>query len=174
MTHDELVDRGEVWLNKSIGCNITFNDRFRPNISTREQPDVLGIKSGKTILIECKANRKDFLKDKTKKVRVNTDLGIGDYRYYLCPPNIILPDDITNGFGLLYCYPKLIRLINGPNKKDIINNDGAFTSNKCAEVEYLTSALRRIQLRDHFSCIYEKLDIECMGDKYSKLQEQNK
>ena len=170
MNHDYLVERGEYWLKNSLGCNITFNDKFRPNISNREQPDVFGIKSGKTILLECKSDRKDFLKDKNKKVRKMLDLGMGDFRYYLCPPNVILPDDISNGFGLLYCYPKTIRIITGQCKRDIIESNGIFNANKQAEGEYLTSALRRIQLRDQFNLIYEKLDISSMTDKYKNLQ----
>jgi hypothetical protein len=34
---------------------------------------------------------------------------MGEMRYYLCPPEIIKPEDLPNGWGLLYPAGKTIR-----------------------------------------------------------------
>ena len=54
--------------------------------SADENPDVIGwASSAGSVLIECKLNRSDFLRDATKAVRKNPRAGMGQRRYYLCP-----------------------------------------------------------------------------------------
>jgi len=45
-------------------------------------------------MIECKATRSDFLSDKTKPFRKKPERGVGNYRYYMTPPNLISADDL--------------------------------------------------------------------------------
>lgn len=67
-----------------------------------ESPDVFGLQgTNSTILLEIKMSRSDFLRDKKKKHKFFSS-GIGQTRYYLCPENIIKPEELPKGFGLLY------------------------------------------------------------------------
>ena len=62
-THAELVKRAEHWLMKTVGCSFCLTEL---TTSAGEIPDAIGWKNGRSILIECKATRADFLSDKKK------------------------------------------------------------------------------------------------------------
>jgi len=102
MTHTELCKVAAKWL-----LNYK-SDHFRCQYVVvefdtlcEERPDVLGYQGGsQTLLIEVKMSRSDFFADRKKRHRKG--LGIGSQRYYLCPEGLIYPDELTNGWGLLY------------------------------------------------------------------------
>lgn len=107
MTHAELVERAERWLRKSRGCQVVVT---RASVMTRENPDALGFNmSGFTTLVECKASRADFLRDKDKWHRRGT--GIGNRRHYLVPVGLVKAEEVPDGWGLLYALPKIVRVI---------------------------------------------------------------
>ena len=133
LTHSELCLIAEKFL-KRKGFGVVFHDRYQATIETGEQPDAIGFKNNVSLLIECKTSRTDFFADKKKKFRVNQGLGMGDWRFYLCPPKI-------PGF---------------PTNAELINNK-PFAGNKRAECDFLYGALRRIVIRGHFDDIYIKL-----------------
>ena len=108
--HTLLCLRAESWLNK-INCKVVIRDPFR--CSTREQPDAIGWRDGVSILIECKASRADFLSDKNKPFRSDPESGMGDWRFYLCPKDVIRPEDLPPGWGLLYATEKTIKKVSG-------------------------------------------------------------
>jgi len=64
-----------------------------------EQPDAIGWVSDRSILVECKTSRSDFLSDKRKPFRIVG--GMGDYRYYMAPKGIIGASDLPDGWGLI-------------------------------------------------------------------------
>lgn len=66
-----------------------------------ECPDVFGL-GYNTYLIEVKVSRPDFLKDKKKRWRSRPEIGLGNYRSYLCPEGLIRPDELPDKWGLLY------------------------------------------------------------------------
>ena len=68
----------------------------------RELPDAIGFKSGYSCLIECKASRSDFLKDKKKPFRNGTMKGIGSERIYLTNPNVANVHDLPPKWKLLW------------------------------------------------------------------------
>jgi len=156
MTHTELTLRAEKWL-KSQGCGIVFRDEFKANTHNGEQPDGIGWRDGLSILIECKTSRSDFLADKNKKFRRKADTGMGDWRFYMCPPDVIKIDDLPTGWGLLYILPKQIKKIHGVPSNCHWWNKKPFEGNKRCETQMMYSALRRIVVRGHFDLIYEKL-----------------
>lgn len=96
MTHKELVEIGKKWLWSR--CDIVVTE-LTTGIS--ETPDIIGWKSWKSTLIECKTNRQDFLKDRWKWARRMPEYGIGNYRYYLMLENIIHPKELSEKWGLL-------------------------------------------------------------------------
>ncbi len=105
-----------------------------------ENPDVIGWASGAgSILIECKLSRSDFLRDATKTVRRNPRAGMGQRRYYLCPPEVIQVADLPSKWGLLW----------GTKGQISVKREarGHAERNLVAEVCFLSSMLRRAQIR---------------------------
>jgi hypothetical protein len=127
MTHKELVDAGAVWLTKQANsyyrCQYAVKE-FR--YAGCEEPDVFGIRSGGTVLIEVKVSRRDYLKDKQKPHRCNTN-GLGNSKFYLCPQGLIKPEELAESWGLLYFHDGKITVIkqpvyqNAPNSRDEIS-----------------------------------------------------
>ena len=99
--HDQLVLRAERWL-ANQGCQVVIRDPFRS--WNQEQPDAIGWRSDVSILVEVKVSRSDFLADAKKHFRSNARSGMGDWRFYMCPPGIIQLDDLPEGWGLLWVY----------------------------------------------------------------------
>lgn len=99
-THDELCRRAGIWLRERQGCSVVLVDH--QGLRTQEQPDAIGWKSASvSYLVECKTSRADFLADKKKPFRA-PGLGMGNYRYFLCLPDVIRLADVPAPWGLLY------------------------------------------------------------------------
>ncbi|MCK9549306.1 hypothetical protein [Aquamicrobium sp.] len=141
MTHNELCDIAEKWLRGH--CKITAKEIVACT-ATRECADAIGFTSSHSILIECKTSRADFLADLKKPFRQSPELGMGDYRLYLCPRGLIQPNELPPKWGLLWVYEDgNIERIIAP-KGNIWSNSG-LKQNKSYEAEYglLYSLLRR-------------------------------
>ena len=67
-----------------------------------EIPDAIGWKRAglHSILVECKASRADFLRDQ-KKWHRRANLSVGCQRFYMAPPGLIRPEDLTDNWGLV-------------------------------------------------------------------------
>lgn len=156
--HFELCQRAAKYMSKS-GFGVVFDDRFQPNTSNGEKPDAMGFRAGVSCLIEAKVSRADFLADKSKRFRQFPTLGMGDWRFYICPPNIITKEDLPTGWGLLYAREKSIKMVKGWPSNTRWITEKPFKANKEAEQYYTYSALRRMQIRGHLSDVYKGLDI---------------
>jgi len=131
-THGSLCKRGMQWLYKEVGCQVAC---VGLGSTTGERPDVIGWKLGESWLIECKARREDFFREKEKSFRSDPILGMGKFRYYLIPDDIICTDEIPPKWGMLIAHGKSII---------IAKEAEAFSErNKDAEIVILTCALRR-------------------------------
>ena len=102
--HDELCEAGKKWLIKSIGARLAISELVC-NTTYGEIPDVIGWKSGYSILIEAKTSRSDFQADKKKIFRQYPEYGMGTYRLFLCPDGLIKPEELPDSWGLLYYHP---------------------------------------------------------------------
>ncbi len=133
MTHADLVARGLKWLENR--CTIAF-----PELVTAagETPDGWGFGGDGSILVECKATRSDFLADAKKYYRRRPAFGMGNLRYYLCPPGLIRPEELPEAWGLLYCLPKQIKVVVKARPQE---------ANLDAERRLLASVVRRCALR---------------------------
>lgn len=149
-THKELVEIAYSWLLRTKprntmeqygACRIAFKEKVS---HCTEIPDVIGFRSSCSILIECKASRSDFLSDKNKHFRVQQDLGMGDYRYYICNNGIVKTDECGK-WGLL-------EISSTGNQIRIIKDSEKFESNLRNERTFLTSMWSRI-------CHIDLLDI---------------
>ena len=107
MNHKELTLKASRWLKKH------YNNRIIPNCSiiateiscanaTGEIPDVIGWCYWTSVLIEVKVSRTDFKKDAKKIFREYTNMGMGEFRYYICPTDLIKVKELPHLWGLLY------------------------------------------------------------------------
>jgi len=137
MNHRELVERAERWLTHSQKCYFAIKEL---DSMSGEIPDVIGWKSGvRSILVECKTSRTDFRKDQDKNFRKYSDMGMGMERYYFCPVDIIKPDEIPKNWGLVWVYPKTVRI-----KKKARRSSGDCYKIAYREQYLLVTALRKI------------------------------
>jgi hypothetical protein len=133
--HSTLVAMGVRWLSRK--CSVVL---YEFATAADENPDVIGWASGAgSVLMECKLSRSDFLRDATKPVRRNPRAGMGQRRYYLCPPEVIQVKDLPPKWGLLWV----------ANGQVTVQREarGHAERNLVAEVRFLSSMLRRAQIR---------------------------
>jgi hypothetical protein len=126
---------GVRWLSRK--CSVVL---YEFATAADENPDVIGwAPEAGSVLIECKLTRSDFLKDATKAVRKNPRAGMGQRRYYLCPPDVIQVKDLPSKWGLLWINSREVSV-----KREA---RGFPERNLLAEVRFLSSMLRRAQVR---------------------------
>lgn len=105
--HADLVHRAQEWLYKRCDYVVTEMSGY----SIREEADAIGWKGGASTLVECKASRSDFHADKRKPFREFPEQGMGNYRYYMTPPKLIVADELPPNWGLIYAHPKVNRVV---------------------------------------------------------------
>ncbi len=149
--HQELVERAKKWLLDTVKCSFVLVEL---SSFAKETPDAIGWKNGNSILVECKADRVDFLSDRKKAFRRCPEKGIGKYRFYFCPPGVIKPKDLPRYWGLLYSHPKKVVKVIAP-RDNIWTLFPKNEANLEAEIHLLCSALRRVHLRGDLGKIYD-------------------
>ncbi|EMI7478858.1 hypothetical protein RNA47_002560 [Morganella morganii] len=154
LTHDDLCEIAVRFLQNN-GFNVAFGDRFQSSNGTGEQPDAIGFRSGVSCLLEAKVSRSDFLADKKKWFRQQPEKGMGDWRFFISPPDIIKPEDLPAGWGLLHVKGKRVFKVHGWPPNSYWQSKKPFSANKQAECDHMYSALRRLQIRGHLHEIYE-------------------
>jgi hypothetical protein len=100
-----------------------------------ESPDAFAWGGGSTQLIEAKVSRSDFLSDKKKLWRNNPPYGIGRYRSYICPTDLIKPEELPLCWGLIY--------VNDKGKLTEVVKAEPQKCNHIEEINLITSILRR-------------------------------
>ncbi len=105
ISHKELCELGAKILKTKLKCTVSIHE---PK-GLKENPDAIGWRYGwglceyeGSILIECKTSRADFKKDFQKKFRINQHEGIGNWRFYMCPTDVIKPEEVPEKWGLIY------------------------------------------------------------------------
>lgn len=170
-THADLIKAGYKWLMTKANCGVAF--RELRTYANGEYPDVIGFQGHASYLIEVKISRSDFLCDKKKPFRKNPTRGMGTYRYYMCPPGLIKIEDLPEGWGLLYCdvknrvkcvynpYNSYIAVPPSHPRESPLRHPGWHTTkNQKAELAFMYSALRRLQIRGHIESIYDESYLE--------------
>lgn len=108
-THAELCAVAVKWLkransNNGHGCHVAVSEV--KSGWTGEIPDAIGFRqtghgpSDGSVVVEVKVSRGDFLPDKKKPHRIEG--GLGNWRYFMCPEGMIQPDELPEGWGLLW------------------------------------------------------------------------
>ena len=149
MKHEELVKTAVKWLYDQ-GCGFAIGERVCLT-GTGEIPDAIGFRSGCSILVECKTSRSDFKADRKKKFRFEKpELGMGNFRFYMCVEGVISPLEVPVGWGLLYANGNIVKKIIAPTGNTWSRSAATsvcrfFEKNLEAENAILYSCLRRMK-----------------------------
>ncbi|CAI2459787.1 MULTISPECIES: hypothetical protein [Serratia] len=154
LTHSELCLISERFL-RNNGFKVAFHDRFVAYVSSGEQPDAIGFRNLASCLIEAKCSRADFLADRKKRFRIQPELGMGDWRFFICEPGLIHIDELPEGWGLLYVKGGRVHKVHGWPGNAVWYSHKPFQANKQAECDYMYSALRRMQIRGYLPEVYD-------------------
>jgi hypothetical protein len=138
--HALLVSKATDWLRKRYRCGVVLSEQY---CATGEIPDVIGWKCKcRSVVIECKASRSDFLADAKKPFRTNPEEGLGSERFYLAPRTVIRPDELPEHWGLLEYTRGDISLVVKSGRLDLRSQVGFLK-----EMNLLLASLRRVEVR---------------------------
>jgi hypothetical protein len=148
-SHADLCQIAAKWLRTKCPkkCSVVLIELVAQG--SIETPDAIGFTSEHSILIECKTSRSDFIADKKKFFRIYPEQGVGDFRFYLSPENIIKPEDVPAKWGLIWVDQqgrcRQVKKIITSNILSIQENRFS-EKNERSERALLYSALRRKQV----------------------------
>jgi len=138
--HAQLIERAVEWLRRSYRCGIILSEQY---CATGEVPDVIAWRGFcKSVLVECKASRSDFLADASKPFRLRPEEGMGCQRFYLTPAGIITGADLPKHWGLLELRGREVRMAIKPGRIDLRTQAGVMK-----EMNLLLASLRRVEVR---------------------------
>jgi hypothetical protein len=106
--HASLCKKAVSWLKRGYsaggpGCPNAYSE-VASGSNGGEIVDAIGLKTAEgteTVVIEVKVSRSDFLADKKKPFRQQSELGMGNYRYYMAPEGLINASELPPKWGLL-------------------------------------------------------------------------
>ncbi len=156
--HGNLIKSAKKWLAGTCGCGFVFTELRSYSM---EIPDAIGFRNHGSILVECKVTRNDFLSDRNKLFRQYPEMGLGMYRFYMCPEGVIEAKDLPERWGLIWVKENdKLRVIHGP-KGNIWSSrsraDFRFPERDMhGEWQLMYSALRRLNLRGDLPKIYDQ------------------
>ncbi len=140
MTHAQLVKLAESWLRRSYRCGVILSEQ---SCSSGETPDVIGWKGKcRSVVVECKVSRADFLADAHKPWRTDPNIALGCERFYLAPAGLISVTELPAGWGLLECRARVVRLVVKPRRNSMRTAEGLML-----EMNLLLASLRRVEVR---------------------------
>ena len=129
----------EQWLRTRYRCGIVLSEQ---SCASGETPDVIAWKGKcRSVVVECKVSRADFLADRAKHFRQKPELGVGSERFYLVPRGTVRDEELPAGWGLLEIHNRRIQMLH-PSRKDFRSKRGF----RC-EMNLLLASLRRVEIR---------------------------
>jgi hypothetical protein len=138
--HTQLIDKACEWLRRRYRCGIVLSEQY---CATGEVPDVIAWKGRcRSVVVECKASRADFLADAKKPFRLKPEEGMGCERLYCAPRGIIAPEELPKHWGLLELHRNELRLAVKPAKASQRSEAGLMK-----EMNLLLASLRRVEVR---------------------------
>ncbi len=140
MTHAQLVKLAESWLRRSYRCGVILSEQ---PCASGETPDLIGWKGKcRSVVVECKVSRADFLADAQKPWRRDPEIALGCERFYLAPAGLISSGELPSGWGLLACRGRKVRLVVKPRRSSLRSEQGLLH-----EMNLLLASLRRVEVR---------------------------
>jgi hypothetical protein len=126
------------WLRR-YRCGVVLSEQA---CVSGEMPDAIGWKKAcRSVLVECKVTRSDFLVDRAKPWRRQPETGVGSERFYLAPRAIIGIEELPEDWGLLEICGRKIEV-----RKRSAKNLRSATGFEY-EMNLLLASLRRVELR---------------------------
>jgi hypothetical protein len=139
MTHGQLVKVAEQWLRR-YRCGIVLSEQ---QCSSGEMPDAISWKGKcRSVVVECKVARGDFLADRAKPWRTNPDIALGCERFYLSPRGVIRVEELPRGWGLLEYHDRRVTVLAKPARQSQRSAEGLMN-----EMNLLLASLRRVEVR---------------------------
>ncbi|MGE5205234.1 MAG: hypothetical protein ACM3PW_06440 [Chlamydiota bacterium] len=139
MTHTQLVNVAVAWLRR-YRCGVVLSEQA---CASGEVPDAIGWKGKcRSVVVECKVSRADFLADRAKPFRQNPDIALGCERFYLAPPGIIAPRELPPDWGLLECLGRKVEMRVRPPRRSLRTAAGMEY-----EMNLLLASLLRVEIR---------------------------
>jgi hypothetical protein len=133
-----LVAKAVAWL-RGYGCGVVLSEQ---SCASGETPDAIGWKRAcRSVVVECKISRADFLADLEKPFRRKQEIGMGCERFYLAPAGLIRSSELPAGWGLLEIRGSRIEMVK-PSTKDLRSARGFRR-----EMNLLLASLRRVEVR---------------------------
>src|SRR5215813_14224944 len=113
MTHAQLVERAVRWLRR-YRCGVVLSEQA---CISGEMPDAIGWKQAcRSVLVECKVSRADFLADRAKPFRQKPERGVGSERFYLTSPGMVKAEELPVGWGLLEVRGRFVEMVHASEK----------------------------------------------------------
>jgi len=161
MTHAALVDLAVKWLRTRYRCGIVLSEQA---CCSGEVPDVIGWKQRcRSVVIECKVSRADFLADRAKPWRQNPEIALGCERFYLAPAGLSSAAELPVGWGLLEIRNRKVEVaIACPKRRSLRSAEGLIN-----EMNLLLASLRRVEVRIDPQTITDFLKWENRMAKYN-------
>jgi hypothetical protein len=141
MTHPALVELAVRWLRTSYRCGIILSEQA---CCTGEVPDVIAWKARcRSVLVECKVSRADFLVDRDKPWRLDPQSALGCERFYMAPAGLIAATELPAGWGLLEVRGQKVAVAVACNKRKSLRTPEGLLN----EMNLLLASLRRVEIR---------------------------
>ncbi len=141
MTHPALVELAVRWLRTHYRCGIILSEQA---CCSGEVPDVIGWKGRcRSVLIECKVSRADFLADRGKPWRQDPAGALGCERFYLAPAGVIPASELPAGWGLLEVRGRKVDIAAPCSKRKSLRTAEGLLN----EMNLLLASLRRVEIR---------------------------
>ncbi len=138
--HGVLVQKAVEWLRRQYRCGIILSEQ---SCATGEIPDAIGWKGhSRSVVVECKVSRADFLADARKDFRLRPEEALGSERIYMAPAGLIAPEELPACWGLLEYSNRMVRLAVKPVRRDLRTPAGLMK-----EMNLLLASLRRVEVR---------------------------
>ena len=139
MTHSALVELAVRWLRR-YGCGIVLSEQA---CVSGEVPDAIGWKGAcRSVVVECKLSRSDFLADRAKPFRQNSELGLGCERWNLTPAGLLSAENLPRSWGLLESRAGKLHVAVKASRHDQRTPAGLLY-----EMNLLLASLRRVEVR---------------------------
>ncbi len=138
--HAHLVEVAVHWLRSKYKCGVVLSEQY---CATGEVPDAIGWKGFcRSVVVECKVSRPDFLADSAKPFRQRPEEALGSERYYLATAGLIKENELPNGWGLLEYSHRKLRMVKRAARRDLRTSIGIMK-----EMNLLLASLRRVEVR---------------------------
>jgi hypothetical protein len=134
-----MVNLAVEWLRR-YRCGVVLSEQA---CASGEMPDAIGWKDRcRSVVVECKVSRGDFLADRGKPWRQNPEIALGCERFYLAPAGLIAAAELPAGWGLLECAGRKLEMRIKPARRSLRTPAGL----EC-EMNLLLASLRRVEIR---------------------------